>query len=81
VAVLLEVTVEDGAVLLVEADRAEIPQGLVLASPQPGQAAAKATRSSRATTHRWSGLETQPYRSLRNLTGAGAQDVTAAGWA
>jgi Trypsin-co-occurring domain 1 len=45
VAVLLEVPVEDGSVLLVEADRAEIPQGLVLASPQPGQAVAKATRS------------------------------------
>lgn len=44
-AVLLEVPVEDGAVLLVEADREDIPQGLTLASPKPGEAAAKATRS------------------------------------
>jgi hypothetical protein len=43
--VLLEVPVEDGTVLLVEADRGEIPQGLTLASPKPGEAAAKATRS------------------------------------
>jgi hypothetical protein len=47
VVVLLHVPVEhaDGAALLVEADRAEIPAGLVLASPQPGEAAAKAGRS------------------------------------
>ena len=47
-AVLLEVPLDDesgGGVLLVEADRAEIPDGLVLASPEPGAAAAKASRS------------------------------------
>ena len=44
-AILLEVPVEDGAVLLVEADRGDIPQGLTLASPKPGEAAAKAARS------------------------------------
>ena len=45
-AVLLEVPLEDGAgTLLVEADRADIPGGLVLASPQPGEAAAKAGRT------------------------------------
>lgn len=44
-AVLLEVPVEDGVVLLVEADRQDIPGGLTLASPNPGEAAARATRS------------------------------------
>src|SRR5664280_858331 len=47
-AVLLEVPLEDGdsgAVVLVEADRGDIAGGLVLASPQPGEAAAKAVRS------------------------------------
>jgi len=47
-AVLLEVPLEDGdggAVVLVEADREDIAGGLVLASPQPGEAAAKAVRS------------------------------------
>lgn len=44
-AVLLEVPVEDGAVLLVEADRGDIPRRLTLASPQPGAAAAKAVRT------------------------------------
>jgi hypothetical protein len=48
VTVLLRVSVEDveaGAVVLVESDRADIPGGLMLASPEPGQAAAKAARS------------------------------------
>jgi hypothetical protein len=46
VAMLLAVPVEDGAVLLVEADRGDIPQGLTLASStKPGEAAAKAVRS------------------------------------
>jgi hypothetical protein len=45
VTVLVQVPVEDGAVLLVEADRADIPGELVLASPEPGAAAAKATRT------------------------------------
>src|SRR4051812_14804494 len=46
VAVLLEVPLEDSAgLLLVEADRADIPGGLVLAAPQPGEAAAKAGKS------------------------------------
>jgi hypothetical protein len=45
VAVLLEVPVGDGTVLLVEADRADIPPGLTLASPNPGEAAAKAVRT------------------------------------
>jgi Trypsin-co-occurring domain 1 len=47
-AVLLAVPLEDGdsgAVVLVEADRGDIAGGLVLASPQPGEAAAKAVRS------------------------------------
>jgi Trypsin-co-occurring domain 1 len=48
VTVLLRVPVDDvegGAVVLVESDRADIPGGLTLASPEPGQAAAKAARS------------------------------------
>ncbi len=47
-AVLLEVPLgeDQGAgVLLVEADRADIPGELVLASPKPGGAAAKASRT------------------------------------
>jgi hypothetical protein len=44
-AVLLEVPIDNGQVLLVEADRADIPGGLTLASPRPGEAAAKAARS------------------------------------
>ena len=47
-AVLVQVPVEDvegGTVVLVESDRAEIPGGLTLASPEPGQAAARAARS------------------------------------
>jgi hypothetical protein len=36
---------EGAAVVLVEADRSEIPGGLTLASPDPGQAAARAARS------------------------------------
>lgn len=42
---MLELPVEGGGVLLVEADREEIPAGLVLASPKPGAVAARATRS------------------------------------
>jgi len=44
---LIEVPVDsrEGAVLLVEADRADVPGRLVLASPQPGAAAAKAAQS------------------------------------
>jgi hypothetical protein len=44
-AVLLEVPVEDGAVLLVEADRENIPEDLTLASAERGAPAARATRS------------------------------------
>ena len=47
-AVLMQVPVDDaagGAVVLVEADRSDIPGGLALASPEPGQAAARAARS------------------------------------
>ena len=44
-AVLLEVPVEDGAVLLVEVDRQDLPGELALASPMPGEAVPKATRS------------------------------------
>jgi hypothetical protein len=47
-AVLLEVPLQDdesGGVVLVEADRGDISGGLTLASPQPGEAAAKAARS------------------------------------
>lgn len=47
-AVLVQVPVEDvegGAVVLVESDRADIPIGLTLASPEPGQPAARAARS------------------------------------
>jgi hypothetical protein len=48
VAVLMEVPLDDtegGAVVLVEADSSEIPGGLTLASPDPGQPAARAARS------------------------------------
>ena len=47
-AVLVEFSVgrEDGeAIVLVESDRADVAGGLTLASPEPGQAAARATRS------------------------------------
>lgn len=47
-AVLVEVAVDDvagGPVVLVESDRGDVPGGLTLASPEPGQAAAKASRS------------------------------------
>jgi hypothetical protein len=47
-AVLLQVPLEDGdggGTVLVEADRGDIPGGLTLASPEPGQAAARAARS------------------------------------
>jgi hypothetical protein len=44
--ILLEVPIDDSAAtLLVEADRADLPCDLVLASPAPGAAAAKATRT------------------------------------
>ena len=43
--VLLEVPVDGDSVLLVEADRADIPSGLTLASPEPGGPAAKAAQS------------------------------------
>jgi len=46
--VLMQVPVEDGenhVVVLVEADRGDIPGGLTLASPEPGQAAARAATS------------------------------------
>ena len=46
--VLVQVPVEDGeggAVVLVESDRGDIPGGLTLAAPEPGQAAARAARS------------------------------------
>jgi hypothetical protein len=48
VTVLLQVPLDDGkgaGVVLVEADRSDIAGGLTLASPEPGQAAAIATRS------------------------------------
>jgi len=48
VTILVQVPVEEaegGGVILVESDRADIPGGLTLASPEPGQAAAKAARS------------------------------------
>jgi hypothetical protein len=47
-AVLVQVSLEDvqsGPVVPVESDRADIPGGLTLASPEPGQAAPKAARS------------------------------------
>lgn len=40
-AVLLKVPVEDGLELLVETDRSELPDELVLASPQAGRAIAR----------------------------------------
>jgi hypothetical protein len=55
VAVLMRVPLddaEDGAVLLVEADRGDIPGGLTLAAPDPGQAAAVAARSLSASLER-----------------------------
>ena len=48
VAVLVEVAVDDGPggpVVLVESDRGDVAGGLTLASPEPGQASAKAVRS------------------------------------
>ena len=48
VAVLVQVpvgNVEGGPVILVESDRGDIPGGLTFASPEPGQAAARATQS------------------------------------
>jgi len=48
VAILIQVPVDDGqsgAVVLVEADRGDVPGGLALAAPEPGVAAARATRS------------------------------------
>jgi hypothetical protein len=45
VLVAVPVTELDGAVLLVEADRGDIPGELVLASPQLGEVAAKAART------------------------------------
>jgi hypothetical protein len=47
-AVLVEVAVDDvagGPVVLVESDRQDIAGGLTLAAPEPGQAAARASRS------------------------------------
>ena len=47
-AVLVQVPVGDvegGAIVLVESDRGDIPGGLTLASPEPGQAAARAAKS------------------------------------
>jgi hypothetical protein len=48
VAVLMAVPLDDidgGTTVLVEADRGDISGGLALASPEPGQAAARAARS------------------------------------
>lgn len=45
---LVQVPVDDaegGAVVLVESDRGDVPGGLTLAAPEPGQAAARAARS------------------------------------
>jgi hypothetical protein len=53
--VLLQVPLEDaegGGIVLVEADRSDIPGGLVLASPEPGQAAARAAQSLSASLER-----------------------------
>ena len=47
-AVLMQIPLADaegGGTVLVEADRNDIAGGLTLASPEPGQAAARATRS------------------------------------
>ena len=46
--VLMQVPLGDaggGGIVLVEADRGDIPGGLTLASPEPGQAAARAAQS------------------------------------
>ena len=53
--VLMQVPLDDvegGAVVLVEADRGDIPGGLTLAAPDPGQAAAVAARSLSASLER-----------------------------
>ena len=44
-AVLMEVPLEDGAVLLVEVDREDVPGGLALASAERGAAAEKSAQS------------------------------------
>lgn len=46
--VLMQIPIEDAGgvgTVLVETDRSEIPGGLTLASPEPGQAVARATKS------------------------------------
>ena len=46
--VLMQVSLDDaegGGTVLVEVDRGDIPGGLTLASPEPGQAAARAAQS------------------------------------
>lgn len=47
-AVLVQVAIDDGPggpVILVESDRGDVAGGITLASPEPGQASAKAVRS------------------------------------
>ncbi len=54
-AVLVQVPLEDaegGGIVLVEADRSDIPGGLGLASAEPGQAVARATQSLSASLER-----------------------------
>jgi hypothetical protein len=76
VTVLMQVPIEGiegGAVVLVESDQAEIPGGLTLASPEPGQAAARAAQSLSASLEQ---LEPM-LRTVRDkLVGAAPKNFT-----
>jgi hypothetical protein len=73
VSVLIEVPLAepDGTTLLVEVDRGDVPGGLVLASPQPGGAAAKA-----ATTLSDSLTQLEPLlRAVKDRLAAASPDA------
>ncbi len=64
---------ESGGVVLVEADRDDIPGGLTLASPEPGQAAARAACSLSASLEQ---LEPVLRTVKEKLTAAGPEHFT-----
>ena len=72
-AVLMEIPIDEvdgGTVVMVEADRSDIPGGLTLASSAPGQAAAIAARSLSASLE---GLE-PVIRTVRDKLAASAPE-------
>ena len=75
--VLMQVPLDDGgdgsAVVLVEADSDDIPGGLALASLEPGQAAARATRSLAASLEQ---LESMLRVVKEKLVAAGPEHFT-----